>query len=213
MMIIYLFQGVAQVLRRPGSPMRLVLLNPEGLPRMKVSIFFSSKLRARARSLAALLWALALTLAVMRPAAAQNLNSIDRGRARDILKVIKDDLKKNYYDEGYRGIDLEAWFKDADAKLTEATSIRQAWGVIAQALTRFDDSHTYFIPPSRHERIEYGWPMKTVGEKGYGSAGKRGSRAEEKGPAVGDEGVGCDAYPPVRDTLARPKDISSSLRP
>src|SRR2546423_1539538 len=78
---------------------------------------------------------------------------------------------------------------------------------------RVEDSHTYFIPPSRHERIEYGWQMKTVGEKCYVSAVKPGSDAEKKGLAVGDEVVGVDGYAPLRENLWKLKYMYYSLRP
>lgn len=38
-------------------------------------------------------------------------SSFDRDRARTMLNVIKGDIKKNYYDPTFRGIDLDARFK------------------------------------------------------------------------------------------------------
>ena len=40
-----------------------------------------------------------------------------------MLRVIKDDIKKNYYDPAYHGIDLEARFKLAEDKMLEAKDV------------------------------------------------------------------------------------------
>lgn len=112
---------------------------------------------------------------------AQGDISFDRTRGRDMLKVIKDDIKKNYYDPNFRGIDLDARFKTADEKMQQAQSLGQIFGIIAQALLDFDDSHTFFLPPSRSDSVEYGWQMQAIGDKCYIVAIKPGSDAEAKG--------------------------------
>src|SRR6476646_4428478 len=45
---------------------------------------------------------------------AQQPNKIDIDRARLMLNVIKDDLKKNYYDSNYRGMNVENRFQLAE---------------------------------------------------------------------------------------------------
>ena len=77
---------------------------------------------ARARFAAA---AFALLLvapaADLGPARAQSLD-LDRERSRQMLRNIKGELKKNYYDPTFRGVDIEARFKAADDKLRVADS-------------------------------------------------------------------------------------------
>jgi C-terminal processing protease CtpA/Prc len=143
----------------------------------------------------------------------QGISGFDRSRARQILDLIKNDIRKNYYDDKYRSIDLEARFKDADEKLKAATSIGHAWGIIAQVLVDFDDSHTFFIPPSRPAKIEYGWQMKVIGDKCFVSAVKPGSDAEKKGLQVGDEVWSIDGFGPVRENIWKIKYFYYSLRP
>jgi len=143
----------------------------------------------------------------------QGLSDLDRARAHQMLELIRSDLRKHYFDAGYRGIDLDAWFKEADSKLDASTSLGQAWGVIAQALTQFNDSHTSFIPPARSARVEYGWQMKLVGDRCYISAVKPGSEAAKRGLAVGDEVVGLDGYAPTRENLWKLKYMYYRLRP
>lgn len=74
----------------------------------------------------------------------QTPTAFERERARTMLNVIKNDIKKNYYDPNFHGMDLEARFKEADEKIKVATSQNHILGIIAQALIDLDDSHTYF---------------------------------------------------------------------
>src|SRR5688572_17702186 len=74
------------------------------------------------------------------------LDRIERSRMKDILRVVKNNVKKSYFDPAFKGIDIEARFKLADEKLNSASSVGQAMGIIAQALIDFNDSHLYFIP-------------------------------------------------------------------
>ena len=39
-------------------------------------------------------------------ASAQKFDSIERGRMKDTLKTVKNSIKKYYYDQTFRGIDL-----------------------------------------------------------------------------------------------------------
>src|SRR5256714_9279973 len=218
MMIIYLFQGVAQVLRRPGPRMRLVLLNPEGLPRMMVSFFFSSTLRARAPKLAAALCvmlaaALAsvctrspVALARQQPSQSEqkSLSKKDRDRGLDMLKTVKDDLKEFYYDPNIRGMDLDARFKVAEDRIKAANSNGEIFSIIAGLLVELNDSHTYFIPPVRMTKVDYACRMQLIGDKCYVVDVVAGSDAERKGVKAGDEGWAIGGDEPTRE---KPREI------
>ena len=41
------------------------------------------------------------------------LSSFDRGNSLSMLKMIKEDLTKNYYDPAYHGMDVEKVFAEA----------------------------------------------------------------------------------------------------
>src|SRR5262245_35990830 len=128
-------------------------------------------------------------------------SSLDRDRGRTMLNVIKNDLKKNYYDTSFHGMDVDARFKQAEEKINSATSQGQILGIIAQVLLDLDDSHTYFIPPSRPFTVEYGWHMQIIGEKCYIVAVKPGSDADLKGIKEGDEIYSIDGFAPTREQL------------
>src|SRR5262249_46754224 len=87
----------------------------------------------------------------------QKVESKDRDRGQQMLSMIKNSMKKNYYDPAFRGMDLETRFATASQKIKDASSVGQIFGVIAQVLIELDDSHTFFIPPSRAYDIDYGW--------------------------------------------------------
>jgi C-terminal processing protease CtpA/Prc len=140
-------------------------------------------------------------LAGMHSASAQSLDSIERQRAVSMLKLVRDDLKKNYYDATYHGVDVDGRFKVAEDKLKQAASLGQAFGIIAQAVIDLNDSHTFFLPPRRPERIEYGWDMQMVGDKCYVVAIQPRSDAEKQGLKVGDEVVSVENFRPNRKEL------------
>ena len=118
-----------------------------------------------------------------------------------MLKLIKKDLQKHYFDPNFRGVDLNAHFQQADQKIASAQSLGEVFGIIGQALVRFKDSHTSFLPPGRVTRIRYGWQMKTIGTGCYVVAVKPGSDAEAKGVKVGDRVIAHDQYQPTRENL------------
>lgn len=129
---------------------------------------------------------------------AQSLDRIERERAITMLNIVKNELKNNYYDPTFRGMDVDSRFKAAEEKIKSATSLGQAFGIVAQALLDLNDSHTVFIPPRRPETITYGWQMQMIGDKCYVVAVKPGSDAAAKGLKEGDEVVSFMGFKPSR---------------
>lgn len=144
---------------------------------------------------------------------AQTATGYDRDRGRSMLRTIKNDLLKNYYDPDFRGIDVEARFKAADEKIKTATSNGQIFGIIAQALLDFNDSHTFFMPPSRAQKTDYGWQMQLIGDKCYVVAVKPKSGAQAVGLEVGDEVWSLDGFEPTRENLWKIKYSYYTLSP
>ena len=132
---------------------------------------------------------------------AQGFDRIERGRMKDILKIVKAEVKDNYYDAAYHGIDLDARFKQADEKLDQATSTSQSLAIIAQTLIDFNDSHLFLVPPPTNLAVEYGWKMKAVGDKVFITQVKPGSDAEAKGLKIGDEIVAIGNFRPSKKEL------------
>src|SRR5262249_1646865 len=136
-----------------------------------------------------------------------------RDRGSTMLRVVKDEIKKNYYDPAFHGINIDERFKAADEKIKTAASLGQIFGIIAQAVLDLDDSHSFFIPPQRASRTNYGWQMQTIGDKCFVTAVKPGSDAEAKGLKAGDQLLVINGFQPTRDNLWKMQYLFNVLRP
>lgn len=140
-------------------------------------------------------------------------SSADRDNARTMLNTIKSDLQKYYYDPQYRGMNLDERFKAANEKIDQAASLAQLLGIVGQVLLDLDDSHTFFLPPGRTYRTDYGWQMKAIGDKCYVFAVKPKSDAEAKGLKEGDEIVSIDGMKPTRENMWKILYLYHQIRP
>jgi C-terminal processing protease CtpA/Prc len=159
---------------------------------------------------------LVLLLSLLQLTHAQQLEK-DIKESRDnglkMLKVVKDQLTKNYYDPGFHGLDLNKRFSLAEEKIKQATTGGQVVGIIAQAVLDLNDSHTMLIPPLKESVAIYGWRMLMTGDRCYVTAVMPGSDAETKGLKAGDRILALDGNEPTRDTMWKMKYYYYSLRP
>lgn len=118
-----------------------------------------------------------------------------------MLKIVKEDIRKHYYDPNFRGIDIDARFNLSEDKMKLSKSNSEVFGIIAQTLLEFNDSHTSFIPPQRSARIDYGWFMKVYGDDCYVTEVKPHGDADAKGLKVGDRVQSIDGIRPNRANL------------
>ena len=180
---------------------------------MKLRQPFHAARRGRTLSLTALLPLLLILSAAFHPARSQPGSSFERERGLIMLDSVKSDLKKNYYDANFHGMDLTARFKQAEEKIKQAASNGQIFSIIAQLLSELEDSHTFFLPPSRVGRTDYGWQMQMIGDKCYVTAIRPKSDAEAKGLKLGDEVWTIDGFGLTRENLWKLKYIYYSLKP
>ena len=157
---------------------------------------------------------LALVLATFSVSDSQTPPSgADRDNARTMLNTIKNDLQKNYYDPQFGGMNLDERFKTANGKINQATTLAQLLGIIGQVLVDLNDSHTFFLPPGRTYKTDYGWQMKAIGDRCFVFAVKPKSDAEVKGLKEGDEIVSIDGMKPTRDNLWKIRYLYYQIRP
>lgn len=149
----------------------------------------------------------------MNTTSAQSLDRIQRGRAKDMLNNVKNEIKKNYYDATFHGVNLDERFEIAGKKLDEAASLGQAFGIIAQAVLDLNDSHTTFYPPSRAAKFDYGWRMQMIGDKCFITAVKPNSDAEKKGLKPGDQVLSIEGFRPTRKEMWKMMYYYGSLSP
>ena len=157
--------------------------------------------------------AILLTSGLFSTGSAQSIIQYDRDAGRQMLKMIRLDLEKNYYDPNFHGIDVEERFGQADERIKNAKSNGEIFGIIAQVLLDFDDSHLFFLPPPRVAKVEYGWQMQAVGDKCFVVAVKPGSDAEAKGLKAGDLILSIDGFTPSREVLWKIQYYYYTLRP
>lgn len=143
---------------------------------------------------------LATVLSVM-PLRAQKFDDFERGRVREMLRNIAADVHKNYYDPKLHGFDFDGRVREADAKIKEADSLGRAFRYVAWALDGLSDSHTYFVPPSRINRTDYGWRMQMFGDHCYVTQVRPKSDAEAKGLKPGDEILSINGIPATRENF------------
>jgi carboxyl-terminal processing protease len=135
------------------------------------------------------------------PALAQTqFDSLQRERARQMLRDLHDALQHHYYDPQYHGIDMEARFKASDSRLQSVNNLGDALTTIAQTLDALKDSHTFFLPPSRNTHREYGYIQQMIGDRCFITAVRPDRDASEK-LAAGDEVLAWQGYAPKRENL------------
>lgn len=142
----------------------------------------------------------------------QKMDSINQDRARAMLRDGYDNVKKHYYDPKFHGLDLDARFHEFDEKIRNAGSLSQSFGVIAGFLDGLNDSHTFFTPPSRPYRVDYGFRMQMYGSDCFVSRVRPQTDAESKVHA-GDEVLGYNNFPVNRGDFWKVSYYFNSLAP
>jgi C-terminal processing protease CtpA/Prc len=158
-----------------------------------------SNFRPRA-ALFASFCALIVIYAAAKPSPQQKMDSITAGRVKSMLEEAHNEVKKNYYDTSFHGIDWDARYKTFNEKLKQVDTLAQGYGVIAQFLEGLNDSHTFFLPPPRPARMEYGFHIMMVGDKPFIWRVKPDSDAAAK-LHPGDEVLALNKYLVKRDSF------------
>jgi len=169
------------------------------------------KLRCRAASVS-VLTSMLLSITV-GTSSAQKTNKLEIEHWREVLRSVERELKENYYDPAFNGIDIDARFNLADAKMKTAESMVDLASIVAQVLLDLNNRHTFFIPPDDGSRIDYCWRVKPVGDDAYVSAVKPGSDAWAKGLRPGDKVLSIDGKPFTREQVWLSNYIYYTLRP
>jgi len=94
----------------------------------------------------------------------QKITDTQRAQTEVMLTNLRDAVKKNYYDPAYHGLDIDARYKTYKERLIKAETLGDAFRTVAAFLSGLDDSHTFFIPPRRSYRTEYGYQMQMFGD-------------------------------------------------
>jgi carboxyl-terminal processing protease len=92
------------------------------------------------------------------------LDSFQLARAHQMLRTVRDEIKKNYYDTKFHGVNLDEMYAKADRALDASASNTGGFLVIAEFVATLQDSHTFFVPPDRVSRMNRGFRMEALGD-------------------------------------------------
>ena len=142
----------------------------------------------------------------------EKISKSDRDLAQDMLQVVQKDVRQHYYDPKLHGLDWDARVAEEKQKIDKADSMSMALSKIAGLLDSLNDSHTFFLPPQRTNRYDYGWQYQMIGERCFVTRVRPKSDAEAKGVKPGDEILALDGYIPNRDNLWKMQYVYAVLR-
>jgi carboxyl-terminal processing protease len=141
------------------------------------------------------------------------MSNLDRDRVLGMLDVVSKDVRKHYYDPALHGLDWDARVAEAKNKIKQQTSLGVAFAYVAWVLDGLNDSHTFFVPPQRPMRYDYGFQTAMIGDRCYITRVRPGSDAEAKGVKPGDEVLAIEGLVPNRQALWKMNFRFKALRP
>ena len=83
----------------------------------------------------------------------QQISDFDRRRAQDILQVVAKEVRNNYYDITFLGLDWDAKVAEVKEKIAKTTSAHMAMSHIAAMLDTLNDSHFVLSASRTHHSI------------------------------------------------------------
>ena len=131
---------------------------------------------------------------------AQSMSSNDASTLSSMLHDADDAVKHNYYDQTFHGIDLDARYREYGTKIKTAPSLNVGLTMISEFLTGLHDSHTYFAPPPRPYKTDYGYRLIAIGNDVLVSRVRPGTDAAGK-VLAGDRVLSLNGHPVTRENL------------
>lgn len=130
-------------------------------------------------------FALSVLLCGLHPLRGQSLE-LDRGRMDDMLSVVAEDVEKNFYDPGLKGLDWKGLVAQTRERVKRANSRSEMFTAIYWLIDELLDSHTVFIPPLRASKVLFGFDAKAFGDEIRIYKLKEDGAAAKAGLKVGD---------------------------
>ncbi len=171
------------------------------------------KMPKRYRLAAILLSAFVSCASIVGLSQTEEFSKLRRDQAQEMLKTTIDEIRKNYYDAKFHGVDLDKEFNKAREYIATATSMNKSLAAIATAVESLDDSHTFFLPPQHATGREYGWRYQMVGDRCFITQVQPKSDADLKGVKPGDEILAINGITPARDIIWQMQYLFNVLKP
>jgi carboxyl-terminal processing protease len=124
-----------------------------------------------------------------------------RSRMMEILNEVAADVKQNYYDPTLKGVDWKSAVEVARERIRRAEDEGEMAAAISGLLARLDDSHTYFLRPTRLQPVIFGFRAKAFGDDVRIYEIMPGGPAEQAGLQRGDKVVGVEGFAATRELI------------
>jgi len=141
------------------------------------------------------------------------ISKFEKDQVLQMLNTVSSDVKKHYYDPKMHQVDWDASIQNFRGRIENAASLNRGLSEVAAALDVLNDSHTFFLPPPRPYKHDYGWRIAMVGEKCLVLGVRPQSDAEIKGVKPGDQVVAINGFAPARENLWKMNFVYNVLRP
>src|SRR5689334_22338700 len=147
-------------------------------------------------------WLVTALIGVGSWQASPQIDEAGRNRVKAMLRQAYDNVRKNYYDPKFHGLDLDARYREFDERVKTAASLNAGMMLVADFLDGLDDSHTYFLPPNRPYDFDYGYRYQALGDRVFITQVRPGSDAAAK-LKIGDEVLAINGVPLDRAGVTR----------
>ncbi len=125
----------------------------------------------------------------------------ERGRMEDIMDVVAKDIQKKFYDPKLKGVDWKAITERARQRIRQADHLGDMLAAIASVPYQLYDSHTYFIPPGRSAKVDYGFEAEPFAKDILVYKLKKDGPAIKAGLQLGDKIVAMDGFATKRENF------------
>jgi C-terminal processing protease CtpA/Prc len=128
-------------------------------------------------------------------------DKFERGRMENIMDVVAKDIQKNFYDANLKGVDWKTITERARQRIRGADHLGEMLAAIASVPYQLNDSHTYFIPPGRSARVDYGFEAEPFAKDILVYKLKKDGPAVKAGLQLGDRIVGLNGFAVKRENF------------
>ena len=128
-------------------------------------------------------------------------DKFERGRMEDIMDVVAKDIQKHFYDPNLKGADWKAITEKARQRIRQAEHLGDMLAAIASVPYQLYDSHTYFIPPGRSARVDYGFEAEPFTRDILVYKLKKDGPAVKAGLQMGDRIVAINGFAAKRENF------------
>lgn len=142
----------------------------------------------------------------------QGMNANDQQRVLTMLRQAYDAVKRNYYDVTFHGLDWDGRLHEYEQKVRTAASLNDGLIMVAGFLDGLKDTHTFFQPPRRPYRIDYGYRLGPVGDAIYVTRVRPDTDAVSK-VRPGDQVLAINGGPLSRETFTTAQYVLNVLNP